>query len=257
MDKTQFDAGTGTLSLTPSAIVALAQATRGLDPLSVEARAELSSGGLLESGGLHRRLMPVAETIGRSLVRLRLDDLLSRGSGCEGWIDASLAVLVESNHPQRVAGNVVVAPRAFVPATLARAVHLGPRTRSKVGEPLELDAGLLEALLTAGGALDADQIAGLLDPGEPVWLETLAALSRGIRGRWRAGVWWNSSTEQPSARLIEIVDSDSGLFLVTTRPRGAMGTRRIELRPVSSRQVWRLLCALVPPADQVTEPLVP
>lgn len=257
MGESRFDPAAGTLTLGTSGIVALAQAAGGTEALSARARSELATGGLLQEADLHPRLVPIARALARPLVRLRLDQV-SGGSSCDGWFDPALAVLITRSRAGEAPGTVAALPRALVPATIARAVGLGPRSRPKVVDPAEMDAGLVEALLASGEGFDEDQVEGLVDPADdldPAWIEVLAMLSAGIRARWRVGVWWNSSTEQPEARFLEIVDSDSGLFLITMRPRGARGTRRFELRPLSSTQVWRLLCALVPPLDQVSEPL--
>jgi len=260
MGENRFDPAAGTLTLGASGIAALAEAAGGMEVLSAPARSELASGGLLQEGDLHPRLVSIARALARPLVRLRLDQVASGGPDCDGWFDASLAVLITRSRAKETPGTVAALPRALVPATIARAVGLGPRPRPKVVDPAEMDAGLVEVLLASGEAFDEDQVEGLVDPADdldPAWIEVLTTLSRGIRARWRVGVWWNSAIEQPQARSLEIVDSDAGLLLITMRPRSPRGARRFELRPLSPTQVWRLLCALVPPPDQVSEPLRP
>lgn len=257
MAETRFDPTTGMLTLSPRAVVSLAAAADDIDAVPDEARSELALGGLLKGEQLHPRLRPVAETLARPSIRLHLD-YPSSGRDCDGWFTASLAVFITRDRTDEQLGTVSGLPLGLVPAALARLVRLGPRPRPKVTDPIELDAGLVEALLSPGGGFTASQIEALIEPSEEVmaaWLEVLAAMSEAIRGRWRLGLWWNSPSERPVARLIEVVDTDRGLFLLTRRPRGPRRTRRYELRPVSPTQVWRLLCALLPPAEEIAEPL--
>ena len=153
---------------------------------------------------------------------------------------------------------MVAVPRGMTGFRLARLMCLGPRSTHKVSSPVEVDAGLLEMLLMPGASFEPGEIERLLRPAdalEPAWLETLAALSRTEATRWNVGVWWNASDERPKARTLDVVDSSVGMFLVTVVPRGPHQARRIELRPVTPSQIWRLLCALVPAVEEVTEPL--
>jgi hypothetical protein len=237
--------------------VSLAAAADDVGVLSDEARSELASGGLLDGEQLHPRLVSVARAIAQPSIRLHLEHT-SSGSSCEGWFTESLAVLITRDRVDDPVGTVSGLPRGLVPAALARIVRLGPRRRPKVTDPIEIDAGLVEALLSSGGAFTASQIEGLIDPSEELvaaWLEVLARMSEEVRARWRLGVWWNSPSERPTARLIEVVDTDGGPFLLTRRPRSSRGARRYELRPATSTQLWRLLCALLPLAEEVPEPL--
>ena len=260
MGDSRFDPTVGTLWLSPHAVAALVQADADPKSLSAAQRSELSEGGFFADGGLHPLIASVARTLGRPLIRLKLEHLGTAAPSCDGWFDERLAVLLARESAVRSESSASVLPRSLVPAYLARTVNLGPRTRPKVADPIELDAALVEALLASGEAFTPRQIEALMpsvDDALPAWLDVLAVLSGGINGRWRVGVWWNSPTEQPRARLLEVVDSEVGLFLLVPRPRRSGGLRRLQLRPVTPTHIWRLLCTLVPPVDEVSEPLSP
>ena len=218
---------------------------------------ELVEADIVKEGRIDEGLSGLARCLSRPLVRLVVERIPRPSVQLEGWIDDRLAVLLHLP-PGESAGDVVAVPRGMAGFRLARLMELGPRSPHKVTGPVEIDAGLLEVLLMNGSSLEPDEVDRLLRPGdhpEPAWVESLAALSRTETTRWNAGVWWNAADERPKARTLELVDSDVGMFLVTMAPRGMGAARRVELRPTTPSQAWRLLCALVPPVDQVSEPL--
>ena len=251
-----FDPKQGRLVMSRGALRGLALLDAGLD-LDDEIVSELVEAGIVKEGRVHEGLSDLARCLSRPLVRLVAERMPRPAVQLEGWIDDRLAVLLHLP-PGESTGDVVAIPRGMTGFRLARLMELGPRSPHKVTGLVEIDAGLLEVLLLSGSSLEPDEVDRLLRPGdvpEPTWIESLAALSRTETTRWNAGVWWNAADEHPKARTLELVDSDAGMFLVTMAQRGMGAARRVELRPVTPSQAWRLLCALVPPGDQVSEPL--
>lgn len=252
-----FDPVAGSLRLTRSALADMCAVHAGEE---VAGLPELASAGLLEAGAVHPRLVPVVETAERPLVRLTLDVASGSPVHAEGWVGKNHALVLAARSGLEKVYDATFLSRSLLPAQLARLVALGPRPRGKVTDPVEIDHGLLEALIGGFETLSPSQLEMLVDPQDevvPAWVEVLSLLSAGPRARWRVGVWWNSLDESPAARALEIVDTDVGLFFVSHVSRGGRRFARVRLRPVTPTQVWRLLCALVPPPDEVAEPLQP
>ena len=251
-----FDPVAGTLRLTRELLDAMCALHQDGETTEASALAEC---GLLSGESLHPRLVPVAETAARPLARVVLDVAGTNALHCDGWVGERFALVLVGPAAVRGPLEATFLSRSLLTSQLARFVELGPRPRAKVSDTVEVDAGLLEALLGAGEPLAPSQLELLVDPLDeltPPWLEVLSILSRGPRSRWRAGVWWNSTEETPAARSLEIVDSAEGMFLVMHVARGSRRFARVRLRPVTPSQVWRLLCALVPRAEEAAGPLV-
>lgn len=258
MNGTRFDPHNGSLRLTPSAARGLADLVAEGGSVDDRVLDELRAGGLVVDGELHPRLVPVAACLATPLARLRVDHAVPTRWVADGWVDGTIAVLMRSSADASVA-DVIAVPRGMVALNLARAVRLGPRERVKVDEPAELDEALLEAILGSADGWSVGAIEPLLgrdDEIVPEWLEALSRLSNEPKRRWRMGTWWNSPEESPAARLMEVVESDSGSFLVTHRREPERRYRRARLHPLTSTQLWRLLCGLVPRAEEVDRPLV-
>lgn len=253
-----FDPDQGRLVMSRAALQGLAVLESGseMEP-DTQIVHELVEAGIVQEGRVHEGLIGLARCLSRPLVRLIVERTPHPATQVDGWIDDRLAVLLHVPS-QATEGDVVAVPRGMTGFRLARLMQLGPRATHKVSSPIQIDAGLLEVLLLPGSSFEPDDVERLIRPGddvEPAWLETLAALSGSEAIRWNAGVWWNSADERPKARTLELVDSTVGMFLVTVAPRGVHMARRVDLRPVTPSQMWRLLCALVPPGEEVSEPL--
>lgn len=252
-----FDPVGGSLRVARSTLADLCALREGA-VVPPETKSALARAGFLVGNELHPRLVPVAAAAARPLVRLGLDLREPNGTvHCEGWIDERFALLLSARGFEPVVFEATFFARSLLAGQLARVVGLGPRRRPKVTDAVEIDHGLLEAILGPGD-LSVSQLEMLTDPLDellPSWIEVLSLMSGGLTARWRAGVWWNSVEERPEARSFEILDSGAGLFFVSQVARGSRRYRRVRLRPVTSSQVWRLLTALVPGPDQVDEPL--
>lgn len=250
-----FDPVAGRLRLTRELLDAMCALRQGGDPSK---KAALAEAGLLSENSLHPRLVPVADTAAQPSTRLVLDVAGGTPLHCDGWIGDRFALVLVGSGATRSPLEATFLSRSLLTSQLARFVGLGPRPRPKVGDAVDIDAGLLGALLGSGEVLAPSQLELLVDPLDglvPAWLEVLSILSKGARTRWRVGVWWNSFEETPAARSLEIVDSDAGMFLVSHVARGGRRFARVRLRPVTPSQIWRLLCALLPPPEEVATPL--
>ncbi|MFP5352111.1 MAG: hypothetical protein ACLGIB_06075 [Actinomycetota bacterium] len=254
----RFESDQGRLVMSGRALQGLARLDSGsAEELDPEVGNELIEAGIVQGGRVHERLAALAGCLSRPSARLIVERMPRPSMRVEGWIDGRVAVL-QHLPADATEGDVVVVPRGMAAFRLARLLQLGPRPPHKVASHVQIDAGLLEVVLMAGSSLTAGEVERLLRKGdelEPAWIETLAALSRAEVARWSAGVWWNAAQERPKARTLELLDSEVGIFLVTLAPRGSHPTRRLELRPLTPSQLWRLLCAFVPPETEVSEPL--
>lgn len=258
MTGSSFEPQEGRLQMTLPALAAMpALLQQDLISLDRHLLEELSDGGIVADGALHPQLVTLARCVAAPGVRLRLERSSDPSFHTDGWLDDRLAVLFRMQSGA-TAGDVVAIPRGMVPFRLARLVELGPRPRVKVVDPVELDEGLLETLLAAGAGLTGSQISTLLgrdDEVIPEWMGILVRLSEGRATRWRVGAWWNTTEESPVARSLEVADSEAGSFLIVRRRREGRRYRRAALYPLTSTQIWRLLCALVPAPAEVSEPL--
>ena len=252
-----FDPATGRLRLTRAALVEMCALHAGAE---VSPGSDLPTTGLLDGGQVHPRLVPVVELAARPLARLVLDVASGSPVHCQGWVGESHSLLLAAPNGAEEVFDGTFLSRSLLTSQLARFVALGPRPRGKVTEPIEMDLGLLEALLGGGGGLAPDQLEMLIDPSDevvPAWLEVLALLSTAVRSRWRVGIWWNSHEESPAARSLEVIDSAAGLFLVSHVARGPRPFARVRLLPVTPTQVWRLLSVMLPAPEEVAGPLQP
>ena len=258
MTASSFEPQEGRLQMTFPALAALpALLQQDLSSLDPPLAHELSDGGIVAEGALHPQLVPLARCVAAPDVRLRLERTSDPSFHTDGWLDDRLAVLFRVQ-AGAAAGDVVAIPRGMVPYRLARLLELGPRPRPKVVDPVELDEGLVETLLAAGAGFTGSQIATLLgrdDEVIPEWMTILVTLSESRVSRWRVGAWWNTKEESPVARSLEVAESEAGSFLIVRRRRKGRRSRRAELYPLTSTQIWRLLCALVPSSAEVSEPL--
>lgn len=249
-----FDPVTGRLRLTRQLLADMTALHTGQER---PPRTGLDSTGLVEGGALHPRLVPVADTVTNPYARLSLDLDARRRLHCEGWIGDRFALVLVGETPTAPAFEATFLSRSLLTGQLGRLVALGPRPRTKVSDPVETDEGLLETLLAGGAPVSPSQVEMLIgahDDIVPAWLDVLSTLSRPSL-RWRAGAWWNAPEESPQARLLEIIDSDAGMFLVSHVPRREHRYARVSLRPVTPSQVWRLLCGLLPRPEEIAAPL--
>lgn len=252
----RFDPHNGSLRLTRAAVRGIAAVASGTEP-DEATHSELAAAGIVADGELHPRLVPLARCIGAPSVRLVVESAMLAPWALDAWIDESIAVLLRRRSDIGGASDAVAVPRRMVALNLARLVELGPRERVKVGGPVDLDEGSVEALLGSADEWTRTAIESMLVEDEilPEWLEVLSALSGQPKRRWRMGAWWNSAEESPAAKLLEIVEADVGSFLLTRHREPGRPYRRSRLHPLTSTQIWRLLCALVPAPDQVERPL--
>ena len=253
-----FDPDRGRLSVTRRTLSAVARLASGPIESEVERMDELRAAGIVVDDALHPRLEPLGRCIASPFVRLVAEHSGARTWGVDAWLDDRLAALWRRPGVAEGAGDVVVVPRGMTGLNLARLLELGPRRRVKVDGPLELDEGLVEALLSSDEPWTAAALESMLledDEVLPEWLEVLTDLSSHPKRRWRVGSWWNSAEESPAARSLEVVETDAGSFLLTRRRDPDRRYRRMRMDPLSSTQIWRLLCALVPSPEQIDRPL--
>ena len=129
----------------------------------------------------------------------------------------------------------ITVPTQFVPDALARLVDLGPRPRPTDDVRLRCSAGQLARLLAERA----------LQPGTPVFAggqerDMAGRLLAGLNEHWRVEARWEPSPGSPGMRAAEVLDTDDGLWLVSSEGPD------VELRPTTRTAVWRLLVSLLP-----------
>jgi hypothetical protein len=258
MTSESFDPVSGMLRLAPGSLGALVAVHRGKE-MSQDDMERLRHLGLVGDGALDPRVARIAMTVQGAWARLSLRSTGETGSlRVEGWVTGDAAVLAVPDGARLSSiSHFMLLPRQLVPLQLARLLRLGPRTRPKVVEPVELDAAFLETLLGSSTRLTPEDIEVLTSREALIspWKETLGELVHPSCRRWRVGCWWNSRTQSPEARDMEVLDSGAGNFLLSPLARGAHTFARVRLRPVTSTGIWRLLCSLLPDATEVDRPL--
>src|SRR5688500_16261518 len=173
MTECSFDIEGWRLRMTTRGMGAMARlAANDLSSIEPDLVSELEAGGVVSEGALHPRLMPLSRCVACPGVRVRLELVSGPVSTTDGWLDDRLAVLLRMS-PAETSGEAVAVPRGMVPFRLARLVGLGRRSHTKVSDPVEIDEGLMEALLAPGQGLAPSQIGALLEPADeviPEWL---------------------------------------------------------------------------------------
>ncbi len=137
--------------------------------------------------------------------------------------------------PRRDGDETITVPTQFVPDALARLVDLGPRPHPASDVRLRCSAGQLARLL-ASRVLEpeATTFAGRQER------ETIGRLLAGLKEHWRVEARWEPSPGSHGMRAAEVLDTDDGLWLVTSEGSD------VELRPTTPTAVWRLLVSLLP-----------
>ncbi len=165
--------------------------------------------------------------------------MLERGDrSAHGSVDGHEARLTV---PRAGGEEEIVVPTPFLPDALARLNDLGPRPRPDPAVRLRFAAGELAAVLAERSAPRAAALFGA--QSERLAAERLVAE---LREHWRIEARWEPSGGSPGVRVVEVLDTDGGLWLVV--PDGDA----VELWPTTPTTVWRLLAGLLPRDDELS-----
>ena len=137
-----------------------------------------------------------------------------------GWAGARLAALVV---PAGERWTLHVVPVEFVPDVLARLNGLGPRSERRLASPVRFDPELLARAVATGEH----------------------EVARGLREHWRVDALWPAGPERVSRRVVEVLDTQDGLWLVTPVDG------QVELAHVRATEVFRRLCGLLPSSTEL------
>lgn len=230
MTEATFDPTTGTLVASPAGIEALRCVARS-EGTGAAGREELERAGALQSGAPHRELAPTLEAMATPVC----EGTLERGSRrARLWVDARVAVLLMPEPDDRL--RLATVPTPFLPAALARANDLGPRPRIEPATRL---------------SFAPDELARLLAERDPAAVATgddapaLRTLVGELREHWRVEARWAPSPESPGIRVVEVIDTNAGLWLVV--PDGPT----VELWPTTPTLLFRQLTALLPTSEEL------
>jgi hypothetical protein len=184
----------------------------------------LAAAGAIVDGAPHPSLEPALQAVEYALCRMRLE----RGdrTGAVWASPAVCAILVPHDGRLRLSSF----PTLFLPDALARVNDLGPRPRIEPARTIAIAPGDLATAIAARSAT------GL--PRED--RELLKATLDTLREHWRVEARWEPSPESPGVRVVEVIDSDAGMWSVI--PDGS----RVELWPTTPTKVFRALGGLLP-----------
>jgi hypothetical protein len=155
--------------------------------------------------------------------------LLARGDRRgQGWIDARTAVLATPDAEGEP--RYVQLPPRFLPDALARVNDLAPRPRVEPAVRLRFGAAALAEILAARDADRAGREGG----------EAAERMVRELREHWSVEARWAPAAGSPGVRIVEVLDTDGGLWLVVP------DEPEVELWPTTPTAVFRMICALLP-----------
>jgi hypothetical protein len=222
----EFSEASGTL-LAPEAVIDGLLA--GADPAPA-----LAAAGAIVDGVPHPSLEPALQAVEQALCRMRLE----RGdrTGAVWASPAVCAILV----PQAGRLRLSSFPTLFLPDALARVNDLGPRPRIEPARTIAIAPGDLATAIATRSAAGA----GLAEEDRELLQATLDVL----REHWRVEARWEPSPESPGVRVVEVVDTDAGMWSVI--PDG----RRVELWPTTPTKVFRALGGLLPRDHEIAVP---
>jgi hypothetical protein len=151
-----------------------------------------------------------------------------------GWVDAQVAAMLLPEPDGRV--KLVDVPTPFLPAALARMNELGPRPRIEPAVRLRFDVAELLELLARGR-----------DPRARPEPEASAVtrLLAGFREHWRAEARWPPAQDSAGRRVVEVIDTDAGLWLVVP------DEPTVELWPATPTGVWLQLAGILPRDEEL------
>ena len=222
-----FDAETGLLVASEAALAALRS---GADA-TPDGWAELEAAGAVAGGMPHPALQPALEAMRSPVCALDLQRGDRRGSG---WVDAQVAAMLLPEPDGR--RKLVDVPTPFLPAALARMNELGPRPRVERAVRLRFEVPeLLELLARRRDSRDRP---------EPD-ASAVAALLAGLREHWRAEARWPPAQGSAGRRVVEVIDTEAGLWLVVP------DEPTVELWPTTPTDVWRQLAGILPRDEEL------
>jgi hypothetical protein len=132
--------------------------------------------------------------------------------------------------------KLVDVPTPFLPAALARMNELGPRPRIEPAVRLRFDVSeLLELLARRRDTRHRPEPEGA----------AVAPLLSGLREHWRAEARWPSAPDSPGRRVVEVIDTEAGLWLVVP------DEPTVELWPTTPTDVWMQLAGLLPRDEEL------
>jgi len=238
-----FDLGQGLLRLSRPTLVVLRARWRGADhgePDADEHIGALRKAGVIRRRGVHPEVEAALAPMERPVCELEVRE---SGRLVEGWMSREAVSFVYPAHEDLV--DVAVIHPSLVPWSLASLVGLEPRPRTEVAIDLLLVREDIERLLSAK-VYDPAAVRG--PSGDEPAATVARAMDRivaGLRGRWRAEARWVNRDGQPAGRVVEVIDTDDGLWLVEP------ADREMKLRAITPTMAWRLLINMPPWIDEV------
>jgi hypothetical protein len=178
----------------------------------------LAAAGALQDGRLHPALEAARRAATGALCQMRLE----RGDRAGAvWAAPDYAAIAVPRDDGR--WQLTAMPVLFLPGALAQLNDVGPRARIEPATTISLSPGELASAL-AGREHD-----GAL-------AQTLATL----REHWRIEARWEPAEGSTGVRVLEVIDSDAGMWLVIP------SDPTVELWPTTPTMVFRLISGLLP-----------
>lgn len=159
------------------------------------------------------------------------------GDGAEesgsGWVTGDAATLLLPLPDGRHELGLV--HPTFLPAMLLRVVELGPRPRLATPAPVSAELTQLDQLTGADPAARTAAATTLLGTARP-------------RRDWQIRATWRPSAGSTGVRVVRVLDTDDGLWLVEASQREAV------LFPTTPTAVFRALVRLLPQDHELAAP---
>jgi hypothetical protein len=185
----------------------------------------LAAAGALPDGQLHPALAAARSAASGALATMRLERGGREGAAWAASDGAAIAVPRPDGRWQLSAMPVL-----YLPEALARLNDVGPRRRIEPAVSITLSPGELASALAARE-----------HDAEPALAATLA----GLREHWRIESRWEPSEGSAGVRVLEVIDSDAGMWLVIP------SDPTVELWPTTPTAVFRLITGLFPRDDEL------
>jgi hypothetical protein len=183
---------------------------------------------LTEGGAVHPRLDLLRATMRDAAVELWLE---RGGRQGRGWLTPTGAVIAHPLPDGRT--RIVMVPPALLLDALVRLNDVGPRPHPDPGLRIVAEPAALAQALAA-------REPSRLRLDDPAQREAFAAIVGGLREHWRVAVRWEPAEGAAPGRVLEVVDSEAGYWVVV--PDAA----RVELWPTTPTDVFRALGQLFP-----------
>jgi hypothetical protein len=202
---------------------------------------ELESAGAVRGDTAHPALQVALRAIADPYAVVVLDRGSRRGYGWAGPEGVTALLLPLPDGRRRL----ITVRTQFVPDALARINDVAPRPRVEPAVRIRMPVpDLATALATRDPSRAAPDALAEDDPATDA-SEAFAALLASLTEHWRAEARWPPAPDSPGRRVVEVIDTGAGLWLVVS------DEPTVELWPATPTGVWTLLAGILPRDEEL------